>query len=187
MGPSLSPQWAERVILVQCHGFVMIAAAPDLDAPLELRARLADLYGACDDALGEGEYERWPEFFTEACVYKIIPRENYEAGLPLGLMQAESRAMLADRIAAIRKTTLYAPRLVRRIVSSIMLRAIDADGMRLSASFALFQTMLNEPSSVFLCGRIYDRVVDDAGTLRFAERVCVTDATLVPTSLIFPI
>jgi salicylate 5-hydroxylase small subunit len=165
----------------------VIAAAPGVVASAELRARLADLYAAYDDALGEGDYERWPGFFTEACVYKIIPRENYDAGLPLGFMQAESHGMLVDRIAAIRKTTLYAPRLVRRLVSSIVLRATGADGMRLAASFAVLQTMLNEPSQVFLCGRLYDRVVDDEGALRFAERICVTDATLVPTSLIFPI
>ncbi len=165
----------------------MIAAAPDLDAPPALRARLADLYGAYDDALDEGDLERWAGFFTEACSYKITSRENYEAGLPLGMMQAESRAMLADRVSAIRKTTLYAPRLVRRLVSGVMLRAVDGDGMRLSASFALFQTMLNEPSTVFLTGRLYDRVIDDGGILRFAERICVTDATLVPTSLVFPI
>jgi salicylate 5-hydroxylase small subunit len=47
--------------------------------------------------------------------------------------------------------------------------------------------MLNEPSTVFLVGRHYDRVVDDHGILRFAERICVADSTLVPTSLIFPI
>ena len=165
----------------------MIAVAPGIAAPPELRARLADLYGACDDALDEGEYERWLEFFTEPCLYKIISRENYDAGLPLGLLQAESRGMLADRVAAIRKTTLFAPRVVRRLIGSIVLRAIAPDGLRLSASFAVFQTMLNEPSQVFLCGRLYDRVVDDKGVLRFAERICVPDATLVPTSLVFPI
>ena len=149
--------------------------------------RLADLYAAYDDALGEGDFERWPEFFTENCLYKVIPRETHELGLPLGLMQAESRAMLVDRVAALRKTTLFAPRLVRRLVSSIVLRAAGSGGMRLTASFALFQTMLNEPSQVFLCGRFYDRVVDDGGTLRFAERICIADATLVPTSLVFPI
>lgn len=165
----------------------MIAAAPGVDASVELRLRLADLYAAYDDALDEGEYEDWPEFFTEACLYKIISRENYDAGLPLGLLQAESRAMLADRVAAIRKTTLFAPRVVRRVVGGILLRAIEPSGMRLSASFAAFQTMLNEPSQVFLCGRLYDRVVEDGGALRFAERICVPDATLVPTSLVFPI
>ena len=55
-------------------------AAPGLNAQIELRMRLADLYCAYSDALDEGELERWPEFFTEDCVYKVIPRENYEAG-----------------------------------------------------------------------------------------------------------
>lgn len=165
----------------------MIAVAPGLNAPAALRERLADLYGAYDEALGEGVYERWPEFFTEACVYRITSRENYEAGLPIGLVTAESRAMLADRVAAMRKTMLYAPRIMRNMTTGIVLRASAADGMRLSASFAVFQTLLNEPSAVFLCGRYYDRVVEDSGELRFAERICVTDATLVPTSLIFPL
>jgi 3-phenylpropionate/cinnamic acid dioxygenase small subunit len=165
----------------------MIAAAPGLQAAPALRARLADLYGAYEEVLGEGQYERWPEFFTENCFYKIIPRENYNAGLPIALIFAESRGMLVDRVAALRNTMLYAPRLVRNLTAGIVLRSIDADGMCLSASFAAFQTMLNEPTTTFLCGRLYDRVVDDAGALRFAERICVTDATLVPTSLIFPI
>lgn len=165
----------------------MVAVAPGLRASAALRARLADLYGAYDDALNEGQYERWPEFFTETCVYKITARENYDLGLPVALIYAESRGMLADRVAALRKTTLYAPRLVRNLTAGIVLRAVDDGGMRLSATFATFQTMLNEPSQVFLCGRLYDRVVDDAGALRFAERICVSDATLVPTSLIFPI
>jgi 3-phenylpropionate/cinnamic acid dioxygenase small subunit len=166
---------------------VVIAVATGIDASSALRGRLTDLYGAHDEALAEGQYERWPQFFTEACIYKITSRENYEAGLPIGLVTAESRAMLADRVAAMRKTMLYAPRIMRNLTSGIVLRSIDPDGMRLAASFAVFQTLLNEPSTVFLCGRYYDRVVEDGGDLRFAERICVTDATLVPTSLIFPL
>ena len=165
----------------------MIAALPGVEASAALRARLADLYGAYDEALGERLYERWPEFFTETCVYKITSRENYELALPIGLVYAESRAMLVDRVAAIRRTMVYAPRIMRSLTTGIVLRAIDPDGMRLSASFAVFQTLINEPIAAFASGRYYDRVVDDGGVLRFAERVCVTDATLVPTSLIFPL
>ena len=40
-------------------------AAPGLDAPIELRLRLADLYAAYDDALDKQAWERWPEFLTE--------------------------------------------------------------------------------------------------------------------------
>ena len=165
----------------------MIAAAPGLDAAPELRLRLADLYAAYDSALDEGELEHWPDFFTEHCLYQVLPRENYDAGLPAAVMYAESRAMLADRVVALRNAMFFAPRIIRRLNGNIRLRAIEPEGMRLSASFALFQTMLNEPSELLLCGRFYDRVVEDAGVLRFAERICVTDATSVLTSLIYPI
>ena len=165
----------------------MIAAAPGVGAEIELRVRLADLYAAYDGALDEGDWERWPEFFTENGVYKILPRENFDQGLPAAMVYCESRAMLADRVVALREALVFAPRLVRRMTGAPRLRAIEPGGMRLGASFALFQTMLNEPSSVFLCGRIYDQVVEDAGMLRFAERIVVTDATNVPLSLIFPI
>src|SRR4051812_3049371 len=95
----------------------MIAVARGLSAPLELRARLADLYCACDNALNDGTLERWPELFVDACVYKVIPRENHEAGFPVAVIYCESRDMLIDRVVALRETALYAPRIVRRITS----------------------------------------------------------------------
>jgi salicylate 5-hydroxylase small subunit len=162
-------------------------AAPGLDTPLELRLRLADLYAACDDALDEGDWERWPGFFTENCIYKILPRENFDQNLPAAMVYCESRAMLADRIVALREALVFAPRLIRRVAGTPCLCEAGPDGMRLRSSFALFETMLNEPSTLFLCGRIYDRVVEEAGVLRFAERLVVTDATTVKLSLIYPI
>jgi 3-phenylpropionate/cinnamic acid dioxygenase small subunit len=162
-------------------------AAPGVHAAIELRARLADLYCAYADALDDGELERWPDFFTADCLYKVIPRVNFERGLPVGLIYCESRSMLADRVTALRETALFAPRLVRHLTSAIRLRAIDSDGYRLTASFALCQTMGNEPSQLFLCGRYHDRVVEEGGALRFAERICVYDSTTVPTSLVYPV
>jgi 3-phenylpropionate/cinnamic acid dioxygenase small subunit len=165
----------------------MIAAVSGLDVSLSLRARLADLYCGYDDALNDGEPERWPSMFTEACVYKVLPRENYERGLPIAVMYCESRAMLTDRVVALRETALYAPRIVRRVTSGICVRAADGDGWRLTANFALFETLQNQPSTLFLCGRSYDKVVDDSGDLRFSERLCVYDSTIIPASLVYPI
>jgi len=162
-------------------------AAPGLDPPLSLRTRLADLYCAYGDALDEGELERWPDFFTEDCLYRVIPRENFEQGLPVALIYCESRNMLVDRVVALRETALYAPRKMRHLIGNIRLREIGPEGLRLTASFALYQTMLNQPSELFLCGRYHDRVVDDGESLRFAERICVYDSTVVPTSLVYPV
>ncbi len=162
-------------------------AAPGLAASAELRLRLADLYCAYTDALDDGQLEAWPDFFTENCVYKIIPRENFEQNLPVALIYCESRDMLFDRVVAIRETTLFLPRLMRHLTGNIRLREIGADGLRLTANFALFQTMVDRPSELFMCGRYRDRVIDDSGDLRFAERICVYDSTIVPTSLVYPI
>lgn len=149
--------------------------------------RLADLYCTCGDALDDGELERWPDFFTQDCLYKIIPRENFEQDLPVALIYCESRNMLIDRVVALRETALYVPRIMRHLVSNICLRAIEAEGFRLTANFALYQTMSDQPSELFLCGRYHDRVVEEGGSLRFAERICVYDSTIVPTSLVYPV
>jgi salicylate 5-hydroxylase small subunit len=162
-------------------------AAPGLDAPIALRTRLADLYCAYGDTLDDGELERWPDFFTAECLYKVIPRENFEHGLAVALIYCESRDMLVDRVVAIRETALYAPRLVRHLTSNIRLRAIGPEGLRLTANFALCQTMVDQPSELFLCGKYHDRVIEAAGSLRFAERICVYDSTIVPTSLVYPV
>jgi salicylate 5-hydroxylase small subunit len=165
----------------------MIAVARGVDITLELRARLADLYCAYDTALNDGEFERWPELFVDACVYKVIPRENHEQGFPIAVIYCESRNMLVDRVVALRETALYAPRIVRRMTSGVCVRAVEHDGLRITANFALFQTVPDQPSALFLCGRYEDRVVDDGADLRFAERLCIYDSTIVPTSLVYPV
>jgi 3-phenylpropionate/cinnamic acid dioxygenase small subunit len=162
-------------------------AASGVDVSLELRARLADLYCAYSDALDDGELERWPDFFLEDCLYKVVPRENHERGLPLALIYAESRRMLVDRVVALRETALYAPRRMRHLTGTIRVRAAGPEGLRLTASFMLAQTMVDQPSQLFLCGRYHDRVVESDGGLLFAERICVYDSTIVPTSLVYPV
>ena len=129
----------------------------------------------------------WPDFFTEDCVYKITPRENFEQNLPVALIYCESREHAVRPGRRDPRDHLYLPRLMRHLTGNIRLREIRPDGLRLTANFALFQTMVDRPSELFMCGRYHDRVVDDGGRLRFAERICVYDSTIVPTSLVYPV
>src|SRR5206468_11638219 len=72
----------------------------------ELRLALEDLYAEYSACLNEERFEDWPEFFTDPCLYKIVPRENFERGLPLATWLCESKGYLADRVTAIRKTAV---------------------------------------------------------------------------------
>lgn len=153
----------------------------------DLRLALDELYADYTNCLDEGDFERWPEFFTDACVYKIIPRENYESGLPLAVWLCESKDMLKDRVVAIRQTSMYAPRLVRRMVSSIRVEGWDDGVLRVRASYLALETPLDGATRVFNAGKYQDRLTVVAGRLKFKEKLCVFDSALVPTSLIFPL
>lgn len=152
-----------------------------------LRAELDALYADYAACLDDGELERWPELFTEQCRYEIIPRENFDRGLPLAVMRCESKAMLVDRVAALRRSSVYGPRFLRHLVSGLRILAVEGDRVRAQASYAVLQTLPDEHTTVFNAGRYLDRVVRHHGTLKFAERLCVYDSLLVPGSLVVPI
>ncbi len=171
------------------HSMIITAASWGFDMrwPIELRLELEDLFASYASALDGDALETWPTFFTEDCFYQIIPRDNYERGLPLALMRCESKGMLQDRVYAIRETMMYEPRYLRHLISSIRITGQEDSGWCVEANYAVFETPLNDLTRVFNVGRYLDRVVRDGGELKFAEKHCVFDSLLVPNSIVYPI
>jgi 3-phenylpropionate/cinnamic acid dioxygenase small subunit len=156
------------------------------DSGLFLRLEVEQLYAEYASCLDAGELERWPELFVDDCVYKIVPRENFDRGLPLALMLCESGGMLRDRVQTIRRTSVFVPRSLRHFVSSLRV-AEDGDAVRVEASFLVVQTQADEETRVFVAGQYRDRLVRRDGQLRFAEKICILDSNLIPGSLIVPV
>ena len=159
---------------------------PDM-RPDELRLELEDLYADYAACLDEERFEDWPEFFTDPCVYKIVPRENFERGLPLATWLCESKGYLLDRVTAIRKTAVYAPRYVRRMVSGVRVLGWTSAVLEVRASYLALETLQDELTRVFSTGQYRDKVVVEDGRLRFREKLCIFDSILVPNSLIYPL
>ena len=67
--------------------------------PLAVRYEIEELLAEYAAVLDAVDLERWPEFFTEPCFYEIIPRENYDRGLPLAMTVISSWRYLAARSA----------------------------------------------------------------------------------------
>ena len=153
----------------------------------ELRLELEALYAGYAACLDEERFEEWPEFFTEPCVYKIVPRENFERGLPLATWLCESKGYLLDRVTAIRKTAVYAPRYVRRMVSGIRVIGWTDTVLEVRANYLALETLQDELTRVFNAGQYRDKLVVDGGKLKFREKVCLFDSLLVPNSLIYPL
>jgi 3-phenylpropionate/cinnamic acid dioxygenase small subunit len=154
---------------------------------MDLRFEVDDLYADYVACLDDGELERWPEFFTDECLYKIVPRENFDRGLPLALMLCESKGMCQDRVEALRRASVYAPRALRHLVGNIRIVAEDPAGIRVQANYLVLQTLTDEPTQVFNAGKYVDRLVRNAGRLKFKEKLCIFDSVIVPGSLVYPI
>jgi salicylate 5-hydroxylase small subunit len=153
----------------------------------ELHFALTELNTAYAAALDNEAFERWPDFFIEDCLYRIIPRENYLRGLPIALMHCESRAMLRDRAYTVRHTTMAQPRTLRHFVSNLCILETAADHVAAEANFLVLRTMQDRLTEILIAGRYIDRVVRPKDRLLFAERLCVYDSLLIPTSIIEPI
>lgn len=154
---------------------------------LELSAEVADLYSDYVESLDEEQLERWPEFFIDDCLYKIVSRENHERGLPLALMLCESKAMLKDRVLTIRQTQMFAPRAMRHLLSTIRIKSADDEGVRVQANYAVLQTLVDEETRLFNVGRYLDLLVRENGGLKFKSKICVYDTLLIPNSLMYPL
>jgi salicylate 5-hydroxylase small subunit len=153
----------------------------------DLRLELEELYAEYVACLDEERFEAWPEFFTDDAVYRIIPRENFARGLPIATLHAESKGYLQDRVVAIRQTSVYAPRYMRRLVSNIRILGWQAEWLEVHANYAAFETLRDELTRVFSVGRCHDKVVVVDGRLKFKEKLVIFDSELIPTSLVYPL
>src|SRR5712672_777153 len=129
----------------------------DLEA-VARRLELEQLYTDYAHCLDADELERWPDFFTEDCFYRITSAENYEAGLPLGLIYATSRNMLKDRVSALRQANIYEPQRYRHLVSSLKIVGdpTPAGLLDLAANFVVVRTMQDGEMTIFGAGRYID-------------------------------
>ncbi|MEO8604905.1 MAG: aromatic-ring-hydroxylating dioxygenase subunit beta [bacterium] len=154
---------------------------------LLLRLELEDLNTAYAAALDEGELDGWPALFTAACTYRIVPRDNFERGLPLALMHCESRGMLEDRVASLRRASVYAPRALRHLISGVRVLRSDGGVVHATANYAVLQTLSDHETTLFNTGRYLDELVREDGALLFRQRLVIFDSVLVPGSLVYPL
>jgi 3-phenylpropionate/cinnamic acid dioxygenase small subunit len=153
----------------------------------ELRLVLEELYADYVDCLDGGRYEDWPSFFTEDCLYRIVPRENQDKGLPIATVHCEGRGYLVDRVQAIRNTSVYAPRYMRRMMSNIRIVGWKDGLLEVRVRYAAFETLLDQLTQVFSVGEHRDRIAVRNGELKFHEKLVIFDSELVPNSLIYPL
>lgn len=138
-------------------------------------------------ALDNDRLEDWPDFFTDDCLYEIVPRENVDAGLPIGIIYCDSKKMLRDRVLSLRHANIFEDHTYRHMTSGLVFKALDDNTVEAESSYVVVQTLQNGESFVYQAGRYLDRVVKTADGWRYASRRVVYDTLRVATLLATPI
>jgi 3-phenylpropionate/cinnamic acid dioxygenase small subunit len=150
--------------------------------------RLAALnteYASCIDA---DRLEAWPDLFLEDGRYRITTADNHRRGYAAGIIYADSRAMLTDRVASLREANIYERQTYRHIVGMPALRPADAGDIAAETPFLVVRTMRDGRMDLFAAGVYLDRVRNDVdGALRFAERLVVCDSSRFDTLVAIPL
>jgi salicylate 5-hydroxylase small subunit len=148
---------------------------------------ITQFYAHYSSVVDSADWDRWPEQFTEDCVYRLQPRENHERNLPLATLAFTSRGMLLDRVYSIKDTLFHDPYYQRHIVGTPVIHAASPDRWECETNYAVFRTKLSDTTTVFNVGRSFDTIVRADGRLRFARRECIYDSEMIPNSIIYPI
>jgi anthranilate 1,2-dioxygenase small subunit len=145
---------------------------------------LMDEYAALIDA---DRLEEWLDLFAEESSYRIVPRENYDRGLPASIMLCTSKDMLRDRILSLRQANEFNPHYDRHLVTNIRVRPDGAESVQIEAHYLVVQTNLEGQSRLFSAGRYLDKARLQDGTLLFTDKLVIVDTFSVPTLLATPL
>jgi 3-phenylpropionate/cinnamic acid dioxygenase small subunit len=137
--------------------------------------------------IDDGELEGWPNLFAKDALYKITTRWNHDNNMPAGLMLCEGRAMMEDRISALRVANIYEPHCYRHLIDPPLITNISNHEIFVCTSFVVFRIMENGAAEIFTTGKYLDRLRDGDGELEFQERIVVCDSELIDTMVAIPL
>jgi salicylate 5-hydroxylase small subunit len=149
--------------------------------------QLSTLLQQSAELLDSNDLSTWPDLFATDGHYKLQSRENFDAGLPLCLMDLESQGMLRDRIFAAQDTIYHDPYSQRHVCSAPLITQADSNEIHATSSFIVTRVQRDNMPQIISTGRYIDIIIRIDGTLKFKKRTAVYDNDLLPNSVIKPI
>jgi anthranilate 1,2-dioxygenase small subunit len=143
--------------------------------------------GAYVRCIDSGALEAWPDFFEESCIYKITTADNFAQGLEAGVIFANSRGMLIDRVASLREANIYERHVYRHFLGQPWILSQDAAEVRSETSFFVTRIMRDGTTDIYATGRYMDVYRLNGGTPKLRERIVVCDSSRFDTLLALPL
>ena len=143
--------------------------------------------GAYVRCIDNGALEAWPDFFEENCIYKITTADNFAQGLQAGVIFANSRGMLIDRVASLREANVYERHVYRHFLGQPWILSQDGAEVRSETSFFVTRIMRDGTTAIYATGRYMDVYRLNGGAPKLRERIVVCDSSRFDTLLALPL
>lgn len=151
---------------------------------VRLIGRLQADYARCID---DGTLDDWPGFFEPDAVYVITTADNHRQGYQAGIVYADSRGMLEDRVSALREANIYEQHSYRHITGAPAILDETAAEIRCEMPFLVVRIMRDGATEIFATGRYLDRFRLAGDRASIAERIVVCDSSRIDTLLALPL
>jgi len=146
--------------------------------------QVQNAYARCID---NGALEEWPDFFEEHCTYRITTADNFAQGLEAGVIFANSRGMLRDRVTSLREANIYERHVYRHFLGQPWIASHEAGEVRSETSFFVARIMRDGATDVYATGRYIDTWLLNGGAPKLKERIVVCDSSRFDTLLALPL
>jgi len=95
--------------------------------------------------------------------------------------------MLRDRIASTRRANIFERHSYRHMTSALSVEADAEGGVVAVSSYLVLRIMQDGTQGIFSTGSYRDLLVEEAGALRFKERLVLCDSSRLDSLLVIPL
>ena len=149
--------------------------------------RILALQAAYIRCIDNNALESWPDFFVDPCLYIVTTAENRRNGFEAGIIYADTKGMLVDRIAALRQANIYEKQTYRHILGLPNILKNGGDEAESETPFMVVRIMHDGETSIFATGLYLDTYRAVGPDLKFAKRLAVCDSSRIDTLMALPL
>jgi anthranilate 1,2-dioxygenase small subunit len=153
----------------------------------DVASLIGQVQAAYARSIDNGDLGAWPGFFEEQCTYKITTADNHSQGLEAGIVFANSRAMLVDRVTSLREANVYERHTYRHFLGQPWIQSQDGGQVRSETSFLVARIMRDGTTDIYATGRYLDLYSLQGSSPKLVERIVVCDSSRFDTLLALPL
>ncbi len=113
--------------------------------------------------------------------------ENHKQGFEAGIIYADSKGMLIDRIVSLRQANIYEKQTYRHILGLPTIVKNGGSEVECETPFIVARIMHDGKTDIFATGRYLDNCRLAGDQLKFASKVVVCDSSRIDTLLAIPL